>query len=465
MINYDYGRLTGEIITREDFEYEEERKAWNRAIEKYPLIIVYCKTEDDIKNAIIFAKANSLSIRIRNGRHHYEGYSNGNDVVVIDVSKMNKIYMDEENERVKVQAGVRNRELYEATGRKGYPFPGGGCPTVSAVGFTLGGGWGYSARLLGLGCDRLVEVELIDCNGQTIVCNKEVNEDLFWALRGCGGGNFGVVTSMTYNLPPKIDMVTLVNIDFTHIDFEENVNLLEKWQEIYKVMDKRANFKLACYNSSDRGKGVKIVGLVYGDKKLTNEILKPIKDIVSQGSYSLEYMTVLEANRIIQDSHPEYEKYKSSGNFVYRDYTREEITKLLELIDERAEGATYTAITFYGLGGVIKEVKSDSTAFYHRDAQFILGFQSVWEEPRFAPVNRKWFVEKLEYIKSITDGGFINFPCEEINSQSKSYEEEYYGENSELLKLIKEKYDKDDFFNFEQDIRIERKLFYDFLVR
>ena len=102
MINYDYGRLTGEIITREDFEYEEERKAWNRAIEKYPLIIVYCKTEDDIKNAIIFAKANSLSIRIRNGRHHYEGYSNGNDVVVIDVSKMNKIYMDEENERVKV---------------------------------------------------------------------------------------------------------------------------------------------------------------------------------------------------------------------------------------------------------------------------------------------------------------------------------------------------------------------------
>ena len=84
---------------------------------------------------------------------------------------------------------------------------------------------------------------------------------------------------MTYNLPPKIDMVTLVNIDFTHIDFEENVNLLEKWQEIYKVMDKRANFKLACYNSSDRGKGVKIVGLVYGDKKLTNEMCIRDRDI------------------------------------------------------------------------------------------------------------------------------------------------------------------------------------------
>ena len=97
MINYDYRELTGEVITREDFEYEEERKGWNRAIEKYPLVIVYCECEEDIRNAIIFAKTNSLSVRIRSGRHHYEGYSTGNDIVVIDVSKMNKIYIDEEN--------------------------------------------------------------------------------------------------------------------------------------------------------------------------------------------------------------------------------------------------------------------------------------------------------------------------------------------------------------------------------
>ena len=460
MINFDYRGLTGEVITKDDFEYEEERKAWNRAIEKYPLVIVYCETEEDIRNAIIFAKNNSLSIRIRSGRHHYEGYSTGNDIVVIDISKMNKIYIDEKNETVKIQGGTRNRELYEATGKMGYPFPGGGCPTVGAVAFTLGGGWGYSARLLGLGCDRLVEAELIDSNGNLIVCNKEVNEDLFWALRGCGGGNFGIVTSMTFNLPPKIEMVTLVNIDFTNIDFEENISLIEAWQEKYKILDKRANFKMAIYNSSEKGRGVKITGLVYGDKKLANDVLKPIRDIVTTGTYSLEYMTVLEANRIIQDSHPEYEKYKSSGNFVYRDYTREEIIELLNLIEERAEGAVYTAITFYGLGGVIKEVKKDSTAFYHRDANFILGFQSVWEDAKYAPINRSWVVEKLKYIKSITKGSFINFPCAEIDN----YEEEYYGENSRLLKKIKEKYDKDDFFNFEQDIRIEKKLWYNILV-
>ena len=86
---------------------------------------------------------------------------------------------------------------------------------------------------------------------------------------------------MTFNLPTKIDMVTLVNIDFPNIDFEENINLIEAWQEKYKILDKRANFKMAIYNSSEKGRGVKIVGLVYGDKKLANEVLKPIKDIVS----------------------------------------------------------------------------------------------------------------------------------------------------------------------------------------
>ena len=461
MINFDYKGLTGDIVTRDDFEYEECRKAWNRAIEKYPLVIVYCYTEVDIKNAINFAKVNKLNVRIRSGAHHYEGYSTGNDIIVIDISRMNGIYIDEEKGIVAIEAGVRNRELYELTGQMGYPFPGGGCPTVGVVGFTLGGGWGYSARMLGLGCDNLIEAEVINFKGETLLCNKSCNEDLFWALRGGGGGNFGIVTSMTFKLPQKIEMATLVEIDFQNIDIEENIKLIEVWQEKYKTLDKRANFKLAMYNSSERGIGVKIVGLFYGNKEEANEVLKPIKDIVSCGSYNLRYMTVLEANRIIQDSHPDYERYKSSGRFVYRDYSREEIMNLLKIIENRAEGATYTAITFYGLGGAIKNVGKEDTAFYHRDARFILGFQSVWEEAKYAPTNRDWIVKNLKYIKSITKGAFVNFPCAELDD----YEEEYYGKNSKLLKLVKEKYDKSDFFNFEQDIRIENKLQYNFVVR
>lgn len=461
MTDFNYKRLTGHIVTREDFEYEESRKMWNRAIEKYPLVIVYCYNEDDIRNAISFAKHNKLNVRIRSGRHHYEGYSNGNDDIVIDVSRMNKIYIDEENKLISIEAGVRNRELYEVTGKKGYPFPGGGCPTVGVVGFTLGGGWGYSARYLGLGCDSLVEAKVMNFKGEILVCNESCNEELFWALRGCGGGNFGIVTSMTFKLPKKVEMVTLIEIDFPNIDINECESLIKAWQEKYNGLDNRINFKLALYNSKEKGLGVKIIGLLYGSKSEANELLKPIKDIVSSGVYSLRYMSVLEANREIQDSHPEYEKYKSTGRFVYRDYSDEEILNLIKIVQSMPDNSTYTAITFYGLGGAVKNIGKNDTAFYHRNAKFILGFQSVWEEQKYAPVNREWLLENLQYIKTITEGSFVNFPCAELDS----YGEEYYGENAKILTRIKEKYDIVDFFNFEQDIRIENKLNYNFVVK
>ena len=191
----NFERLTGIVITKESPNYEECCLAWNRAINKHPLVIVYCQNNDDIINAINWAKEYKVSFRIRSGTHHYEGYSTGDNLLVIDVSEMNKIELNDTT--VKIQGGVRNRELYEAVCGAGYPFPGGGCPTVGAVGYTLGGGWGYSSRLLGLGCDQLIEAEMITANGELVVANESQNEDLFWALRGSGGGNFGVITSLT----------------------------------------------------------------------------------------------------------------------------------------------------------------------------------------------------------------------------------------------------------------------------
>ncbi len=142
MNNLDYAALTGKIITREDSEYNESIKAWNRAINKKPLLIIYCYNEIDIINAIKWSRENKMEFRVRSGAHSYEGYSTGDDVVVIDVSNINKIDINEEEGYVKIGGGVRNREAYEALGKNKYPFPGGGCPTVGVPGLILGGGWG-----------------------------------------------------------------------------------------------------------------------------------------------------------------------------------------------------------------------------------------------------------------------------------------------------------------------------------
>lgn len=446
MYTYDYSLLTGEVVTKDDFKYEESRKCWNRAIEKYPFIINYCNSKEDVVNAIKWARKNNISFRVRSGCHNYEGFSTGNDLLVIDVSRIKGILIDEENKWVKLGGGVQNREIYEALGDAGYPFPGGGCPTVGVSGLILGGGWGYSTRLFGLSCDTLIELEIVNYDGEIITTNERENQDLFWACRGAGGGNFGVIVSMKFALPEKIEMATLINGDFNGCDIDEAIELVSTWQEMYEGLDKRFNGKMSIYNSKENGKGVKFTALLYGNKKEANEILEPLKKVASSLYIKMEYVTVLEANRKIQDSHPEYESYKSSGRFLYNECSKEEIRSLINLIDNRSEGATYTAITFYGLGGAVLDKEQDSTAFYHRSAKFIIGFQSVWEEAQYAPANRKWFLEKFSYIKSITRGSFINFPLLELDN----YKIEYFGDNLSRLKEIKKKYDPLNVFKFPQ---------------
>ena len=440
----DFNALSGVVVTKESPNYEECCLSWNRAIEKHPLVIVYCQENQDVIQAIKWAKQYGVPFRIRSGTHHYEGYSTGDQLLVIDVSCMNRIELNETT--VKVQGGVRNRELYEAVCGAGYPFPGGGCPTVGVAGYTLGGGWGYSSRLFGLGCDQLIEAEVITAEGQLIVANANKHVDLFWALLGSGGGYFGVVTSLTYLLPQKIEMATLINIDYEHVGFAKVVDVALRYQRFFKNLDRRLNLKMAMYNSETKGKGVKLTGLFYGSKEEAQDLLSLFQDATDFDFY---YMTVLQANREIQDSHPEFEMYRSGGRFIHRDYSADELLTMLDLIDERAQGSLYTAITFYGLGGAIADIEKDETAFYYRDASFILGFQSVWEDPKYRAINNEWVLERFNVLATYTRGSFINFPI----VQPGDYEKNYYGDNLEALKAVKRKYDPEGIFHFEQAIK------------
>lgn len=448
MDKFNFQGLSGHIVTKDNLNYEKDRKQWNRAIEKYPLVIVYCLKEEDIISAIVWARENKVGIRVRSGGHHYEGYSNGNDVLIIDVSKMNKIILDEEKKVLKIQGGVRNRELYEATGKVGYPFPGGGCPTVGAVGFTLGGGWGYSSRMFGLGCDSLIGAEIIDYKGEKIIINENDNAELLWALKGAGGGNFGVITSLTFKLPQQVQNATLINIDCPNLPKEDRVQLFLIYQQMFKALDHRCNLKMAVYNSKEKGIGVKFTGIFYGTRKEANLAIMPLKEFEGNLTITMKYMSVFEVNEEIQDSHPDYESYKSGGRFVLRDYSRGEAEELLSLIDSRADGSTYAAISLYGLGGKVQEADKKASVFAWRDAKFIMGIQSVWEDASYAQKNRDWTVEKYNIIRRYTNGAFVNFPFEE----NESFLRDYYGDNEETLRGIREKYDPDKVFASEQGL-------------
>ncbi|WP_061994183.1 FAD-binding oxidoreductase [Clostridium sp. ATCC 25772] len=440
--------FNGEIVTPNNINYNEDRQVWNRAIQRYPIAILYCINRNDVIFALKFCVKNNFKFRIRSGGHNYEGFSIGDCAIVIDISRMKKISINEYDNTVTIEAGVQNRELYEFLGLRGYPFPGGTCPTVGVAGYALGGGWGLSCRLFGLGTDSLVEVQLVDYKGKVIIANKNCNRDLFWALRGAGDGNFGIVTSLTFKLTPKINKVTLFTIYYPKNTALEQANIMYVFQKVYQNLDRRVNMRASFYNSSEEGIASYFFGLFYGTEEELKIILKPFL-VLPKAIANFEYTTFIEAIRKVQDNYPDSEKFKSTGRFVNRLYSKEELLKLALSLQERAKGSVYAAITFYGLGGAVKDKGKHETAFYYRDANYIMGIQSVWENPIYAEENKIWVASRLSYIKTITEGFFVNFPY----SPLKNYEKEYYGGNACELRVVKRKYDPCNIFNFPQSIR------------
>lgn len=450
MKDFNYNGLTGKIITKDNEDYNKSILSWNRAINKLPLVIVYCYKEVDVINSIKWAIKNSLEFRIRSGCHSYEGFSTDNDVLVIDISNLKKIEINQKELYVKLGAGITNKEAYEELGKIGYAFPGGGCPTVGTSGLILGGGWGYSSRFLGLASDSLIEAEIINYKGEKLILSNKKNKDLFWAIQGSGGASFGIITSVTLKLKEKVNNGTLIYINYPNISNEKMVEILIKLQILYNDLDRKMNLKTSIYNSTLNGRGIKIVGLFYGKSDDAKFILKDLLNITENVEIILEDKSIFECNKWIQDTHPEFEKYKSTGRFVFRDYTEKEILSLINIIDNKVEGSIYTAISFYGLGGAVKDIGKEETAFYYRDAKFILGFQTVWEDDKYAEKNKKWLLDNFKVMKELTIGSFVNFPLKEL----ENYEEEYYGKNIDRLRKIKEKYDPNNIFKHPQSIQL-----------
>lgn len=446
MNEFLYG-LTGDVVTPFDPIYNEARQGFNRAKQHYPIIIVYCRDQRDVSNAVLWSQKHSVPIRIRSGGHNYEGYSNGDCTLVIDISKMHRMEVDESANLLHVESGVTNMQVYEYLASKGYPFPGGTCPTVGVSGYSLGGGWGLSCRYFGLGCDSLEETQLVNYKGIVIKANRCWNSDLFWACRGAGGGNYGVIVSMTFRLPPKINMVTLIEIDYLDVCMEEQEVFLHTWQEWIKTADERMTLISRIYNSVRDGLSMLVRGFFYGRPEEAKEILTGFLNL--EGAvYNIQYMSFLEAVKIIGSAYPPSEKFQSVSRFVLRDFSCSEISGLVGLIKERPEGSVFAGLSMYALGGKVSEVDRNETAFYYRKAHYIIWLETVWEDNRYKGDNMEWINNQFPYLESVTTGSYVNFPYGEL----PDYLENYYGDHVNKLKLVKMMYDPHNIFTFPQGI-------------
>jgi hypothetical protein len=437
----------GSVIVPGSRVYNKARQIFNRSIQKYPASIMYCEDENAVIRAVQAAGKTGHTVRVRSGGHNYEGFSVGNCAEVIDVSCMNTVTLDEASGTLTAGPGVLNSALYETMGAYGYPFPSGTCPTVAVAALTQGGGWGLSARMFGLTCDSLVSATLIDACGQRHTADAAHEQELFFALRGGGGGNFGVVTSLTYRLPPKLFQVTYVEIGASCVSKAIAAEFIICLQQWLLMGDRRFTPLARVYHTPEEPRGLILRGIFYGGKSQARASLAAFLSLGLDGV--LKEMTFLQAIRIVEAGYPPYERFTTGGRFAYAPFSIAAARRIVSLIDELAGGSMNASVSLYGLGGAVAAIAPDETAFFYRRAINILALSTDWEDPAAKGANLAWFTPRYRMLEGITFGSYVNFP----NLENRDYMRAYYGGNAGRLRCIKGRIDPENLFCFSQSIR------------
>lgn len=442
MYSVNKTKLTGRIITPEDCEYEIARTNLNLSIPKFPCIIVFCQNGQDVVNALKWAREHDVPFRIRSGRHSYENFSLLNKGLIIDVSEMNCITVDPKNLTATIQAGANLGTVYEMLWEHGVTIPAGTSASVGVVGLTLGGGIGMLSRYFGLTCDNLLEVEMVQAVGKKgakiIRANKKENKDLFWACQGGGGGNFGIVTSLTFRVHP-IQTVSIFSLTWKWKDFTCAFNT---WQHWAPYTEKRLTSSIELF-AKQRNK-IEVRGEFVGPPSKLLCLLKPLLSI-GNPTFFIDEVPYIEAVQFFNSGNIP-EKFKRSGSYVYKPLPLEGIHVLKRFL-EHAPSPT-ASIWHQSLVGAVQEISPHKTAYFHRNAIIAQEYLTSWHSDCDEQINMDWIKHLREDMSPYTKGDYVNWPDLDI----KNWPTSYYGTNFTRLRAVKTSYDSCNVFHFPQSI-------------
>ncbi len=439
-------QLTGRVIFRGELGYEQARKNWNPYVDTFPFVFVFAQSTEDVKKAIKWARENCVPIRIRSGRHALDkNLSEVRDGVVIDVSNMNKAWLNS-NERVAiVQTGFHVGHLVKWLAQKGFMAPFGDSPTVGIGGITMGGGIGLLLRSVGLVSDNLVGLEMVDYNGCVIEADEYNNSDLLWASRGGGGGNFGVNTEYKFKVRCAPSQATVFEIIWPWNQLEI---VFEAWQCWAPFVDERLGSYLEIFSKVSGLVHTK--GLFLGSKR---ELICLLEPLMSAGTPTKVDIKTLSYPDVVEYLIPDEpipgradQKNKFSSAWAH-DLLPCEAIKIMRRFLEEATG-TESNFFFLNWGGAASRISPEETAFFWRYPKFYLEWNATWTKDSDAQRNIT-SVERIRWeLRPFVEGSYINVPDQYIEDFGPAY----YGTNYGRLREVKEKYDPENVFNFPQSI-------------
>jgi FAD/FMN-containing dehydrogenase len=429
-------QLTGRIVRPGDADYDAARANYNGRFSRMPAAIVFAANAADVANAIGWARANNLPLRARSGRHSYEAYSLVDGGVVLDVSGINQVAYDAASGRARIGAGTSVLTVYETLAQSGVTLPTGSCASLGIAGVTLGGGIGVIGRKYGLTCDQLVAAELVTADGRTLTASATSEPDLFWALRGGGGGNFGVVTSFDFRVQPVGD-VAIYNVSWHAADFQSVMSAWQKWAPY-------TDPALFSGLSVDRN-SVYSSGLYLGGSADLQKLLAPLVAVGTPMNLSIQSMSYLDAARAFSDdggpgAHP---KFKNGSAYVTTSLPDAAIAVITQQL--AAAPSTTNTIQLDAMGGAL--AAAGDGAFAHRQALFDLQLEAYWSDDADEAAHHAWIKSARAALAPYTDGAYVNYIDADVTDLGT-----YYGANLARLSSVKRSYDGDGFFAFAQAI-------------
>jgi hypothetical protein len=440
-------QLTGLVIFKGDPGYEEAIKNWNPYVDVSPLVFVFAQNSQDVSNAIKWARENEVPMRVRSGRHALDkNLSVVKGGVVIDVSEMQKVSLDRKNAIATVQTGIHVGPLVKGLAREGFMAPFGDSPTVGIGGITMGGGFGVLSRSIGLVSDNLIGLKMVDAKGKIIQADQSSNEDLLWASKGGGGGNFGYNTEYTFKVHQAPKTATVFNIIWP---WEQLETVFSAWQQWAPFVDERLGCLLEIYSKVN---GLcHAEGIFLGSESELTRLLKPLLNAGTPKETTIETLAYPDAIDFLDPDEPipgrSDQSVKFSSAWVLDLWSKEPISIMKQFLEE----ATGTEANFFFInwGGALSRVPSNETAFFWRDPLFYTEWTASWENKSQKDANLASVEKVRQQLKPYVTGSYVNVPDQNI----KKYGKAYYGSNYERLRKIKAKYDPENVFRFPQSIR------------
>jgi FAD/FMN-containing dehydrogenase len=439
--------VVGHVVLPGDRGYDADRQVFNRRFDPHPSAIIHCQVARDVRLCLGAVRRHRTEFRVRAGGNSFAGYS-GSDGVIIDVSGLNDVSLDPERLVATVGAGCSFAKLQAVLGDHELHVPLGDAKNVSIGGFMQGGGFGLTSRTYGMNCDHVRELRVMLADGRVVRANGTINHDLWWAMRGGTGGNFGILLGARYRLhPAPVQNRWCLGWRLSRdTDIDNAISGLMTLQERFMIPGSppEMNVSASVLYIADQPETfpqtpwLLMWGTYVGPERRMDSLLEPL--LCNPGCWP-RFEPVFGIRR--------RRKFDRSSRLVSRQLRPADWRTILSHFLANAPNRQ-SVLQIDVWGGAIHSCASESSAFVHRDAAFNIAVTTWWQNKREERKSRSFLSGWGDLVMPFWNGGiYQNFPTADV----ADYERSYWGPAFPALTAVKHKYDPHRLFDFPQAIR------------